>query len=85
MQQIGSDWSTWIAVSEIVRNLGLVLAGVVGLGIAAWRSFAANRQADAALGQTELARRDHIAELFNRACAQLGDDKLELRLGGCIL
>jgi hypothetical protein len=73
MQQISGDLSTWIAISEIVRNLGLVVAGGVGLVIAAWRSHAANRQAKAALDQTELARRDHIAEIFNRACAQLCD------------
>ena len=31
--------------------------------------------------QAELARRDHVAELFNRAVGQLGDPKLEVRLG----
>lgn len=54
---------------------------MLGLGIAWWRSRAANLQAQAALEQSELARRDHITELFNRAIGQLGDDKLEVRLG----
>ncbi|MBU3889914.1 hypothetical protein FM996_02775 [Methylosinus sporium] len=31
--------------------------------------------------QTELTRRDHVAELFNRAVGQLQDEKLEVRLG----
>jgi hypothetical protein len=31
--------------------------------------------------QAELARRDHVAELFNRAVGQLKDEKLEVRLG----
>lgn len=67
--------------SEIARNVGILVAGVVGLGIAWWRSRAANLQALAALEQSELARRDHVTELFNRSVSQLGDEKLEVRLG----
>lgn len=76
--QFSGDLYLW---SEIARNFGIVIAGVVGLGIAWWRSRAANMQARAALEQNELARRDHITELFNRAVGQLGDEKLEVRLG----
>lgn len=71
----------WIQVSEIVRNVGLLIAGGVGLYLAWLRVSAANRQADASLRQAELARREHVAELFNRAVGQLGDPKLEVRLG----
>ncbi len=35
----------------------------------------------AALTEAELARQNHITEIFNRACGQLSDDKLEVRLG----
>jgi hypothetical protein len=42
---------------------------------------ATTQQADATLQQAELARRDHVAELFNRAVGQLADAKLEVRLG----
>ena len=45
------------------------------------RVVAANRQASAAFRQAELARRDHVAELFNRAVGQLDDPKLQVRLG----
>jgi predicted secreted protein len=76
--QVPNDLYLW---SEIARNFGILIAGVLGLWIAWWRSRAANLQAQAALGQTELARRDHITELFNRAVGQLGDEKLEVRLG----
>lgn len=72
-------WLT--AFSEIVRNLGLVLAALVGIYLAWRRVTAATIQADASLQQAELARRDHVAELFNRAVGQLGDDKLEVQLG----
>jgi hypothetical protein len=70
-----------IAWSEVARNFGIVVAGIAGLAIAWWRSRAANLQAQAALEQSDLARRDHITEIFNRAVGQLGEDKLEVRLG----
>jgi hypothetical protein len=70
-----------LALSEIARNLGFLFAALIG-GYLAWkRVTAATRQADAALAQSELARRDHVAELFNRAVGQLNDAKLEVRLG----
>jgi uncharacterized protein YjbI with pentapeptide repeats len=40
--------------------------------------------ADAQLRQAELSRRDHVAELFNRAVGQLKDEKLEIRLGAIL-
>lgn len=77
-QQFPSDLFLW---SEIARNFGILIAGIFGLWIAWWRSRAANLQAQAALEQNDLARRDHITELFNRAVGQLTDDKLEVKLG----
>lgn len=76
--QFPGDLYLW---SEIARNFGIVIAGIIGLLIAWWRSRAANMQAVAAREQNELARRDHITELFNRAVGQLGDETLEIRLG----
>jgi hypothetical protein len=80
--------SALIAISEILRNLGLLVVAVLGLYLAWLRVTAANRQAEASLSQAEaslrqaeLARRDHVAELFNRAVGQLSDAKLEVRLG----
>jgi hypothetical protein len=70
-----------IQVSELVRNYGLVVAGAVGVLLAWWRSRASNRQALAALQQAEVAQRTHVVEIFNRAIDQLGNDKLEVRLG----
>jgi len=65
----------WIQLSEIVRNfsnLGLLIGGGVGLYLAWLRVSAANRQAEASLKQAELTRREHVAELYNRAAGQLG-------------
>ena len=70
----------WLELSEVVRNIGLVVGGFVGLWLAGMRVLAANRQAVAANRQAELARRDHVAELFNRAVGQLNDENLQTRL-----
>jgi hypothetical protein len=61
----------WLTISEIFRNFGLVAAGAVGIYLAWKRVTASNQQANASLQQAELARRDHVAELFNRAVGQL--------------
>jgi hypothetical protein len=71
----------FIQISELVRNYGLLAAAVVGVGLAWWRSRASNRQAIAALQQAEVAQRNHVVEMFNRAVDQLGSEKLEVRLG----
>jgi hypothetical protein len=71
----------WVEISEIVRNFGLLGAALVGVVLAGMRVVAANRQADASLRQAELARRTHVADLFNRAVEQLDHDKLQVRLG----
>jgi hypothetical protein len=71
----------WVAISEIVRNLGIVLGGAIGIYLGWKRVTAANRQAEAQTRQAELQRRDFVAELFNRAVSQLKDEKLEVRLG----
>ena len=70
-----------IQISELIRNYGLVVAAGIGLVLAWWRSRASNRQALAALQQAEVARRNHVVEMFNRAVDQLGSEKLEVRLG----
>ena len=71
---------SWIAISEIVRNLGLALAGFGGVILAWWKLAPERLQAGAAETQAELARRAHVTELFNRAAGQLGDERLEIRL-----
>ncbi len=76
-----TDLEWWTAVSEIARNFGIILAGGLGLWFAWARVRAADQQAKAAHEQSVLARRDHVAELFNRAVGQLADARLEVRMG----
>lgn len=76
-----TDLGWWTAISEILRNFGIILAGGLGLWFAWARVRAADQQAKAAAEQSALARRDHVAERFNRAVGQLADARLEVRLG----
>ena len=70
----------WVAISELVRNVTLTFAAVVG-ALLAWRQLSpAAIQARSANAQAELARRAHVTELFNRAVGQLRDPNLEVRL-----
>jgi hypothetical protein len=78
----------WLQFSEILRNFGLLFGGAFGLYLAWKRVTAANMQSIAALDQSdisgkqaELSRSVHVSELFNKAVGQLGDEKLEIRLG----
>jgi len=74
----------WVTLSEIIRNIGLVAAASLGIYLAWKRVVASNKQADAQLRQAEVSRRNHVAELFNRAVGQLKDEKLEIRLGAIL-
>ena len=75
---------SWLALSEIIRNIGLLVGGAIGIYLAWKRVIASNKQADAQLRQAELSRRNHVTELFNRAVGQLKDEKLEIRLGAIL-
>ena len=96
------SWSYWqhggvnTSRSEVVRNLGLLAAGLIGLGVGTWRAFTAYRQtqasqsqADAALEQAETANKlaqlgeeGHFTERFSQAVEHLGSGQLTMRLGG---
>lgn len=72
---------TEVELSELLRNYAIVVGGFVGLGIALWRGIAADRQSKAASEQAIIGRRAHITEVFADAVGQLGDTRLEIRLG----
>jgi len=64
-----------VGVSEIVRNLGIVVGAGLGLLIALQRPRAATRQAEAALNA-------HMQEVFATAVSNLDSENLAVRLGG---
>ena len=71
----------WIAVSEVLRNLAIVMAAAVGVGLAGWRTAVLNRQAAASAAQVVVSRREHAADVFSRAVGQIGSERPEVRIG----
>ena len=68
----------WVAVpeqSDAIRNFGLVIAAIVALPIAIWRSRVAERQADTA-------QQSVLNERYQKSAEMLGSSVLSVRLGG---
>ena len=61
--------------STTIRNIGLVIAGVIALPLALWRSWVAHRQADTA-------DQNLLNERYQQGAQMLGSDVLAVRLGG---
>ena len=61
--------------STTIRNLGLIVAAMIGLPLAIWRSKVAERQADTA-------QRGLLNERYQKGTEMLGSKILAVRLGG---
>ena len=68
--------------STTVRNIGLLIGGVLALVFAVWRGWVAERQAVAAQRQADTAQQRLLNERFERGAEMLGRDVLSVRLGG---
>ena len=68
--------------SEIVRNLGLVIAAIIALPLAIWRSTVAERQAIVSQRQAEIAQRSLLNERYQKGAEMMGSEVLSVRLGG---
>ena len=61
--------------STTVRNIGLVIAGLIALPLAIWRSMVAQKQAD-------VAQQSLLNERYQQGAEMLGSGVLSVRLGG---
>ena len=75
--------------SETLRNVGLIIGGVLAFVFAGWRAWVAERQANAARDQAAHAQRQAdtaqqslLNERYQRGAEMLGSDALSVRLGG---
>ena len=75
-------WPWVLNHHEEVRNLGLVVAGMIAIPLAVWRAFVAEHQARVAADQAETARRSLLNERDQKAAEMLGSKLLSVRLGG---
>ena len=77
------DWlSAGESGSTTVRNVGLVIAAVIALPLAIWRSIVSERQAHTARTQSEIAERGLLNERYQKGAEMLGSEVLSVRLGG---
>ncbi len=81
--------STTESNSETIRNVGLLLAGVLAFVFALWRAWVAERQAATARDQAKIAQeqaataeRGLLNERYQKGAEMLGSDVLSVRLGG---
>ena len=83
----------WLVADEsgstTIRNLGLVVAAMIGLPLAIWRSIVAERQSATAQRQSETAQRQSetaqsslLNERYQKGAEMLGSKVLAVRLGG---
>ena len=61
--------------STTIRNIGLIIAGGLALGLAIWRNRVADRQAKAA-------EQTLLNERYQRGAEMLGNENLPVRMGG---
>ena len=78
-----------VAMSEGLRNYGLIIVALVALPLAIWRAKTADRQADSASKQTDIANeqariaeRGHFTDRFSRAVDNMASPQMAIRVGG---
>lgn len=78
-----------VSHSETVRNVGLIIGGILAFLFAWWRAVVAERQADAAQGhvatsqrQADTAHQSLLNDRYQRGTEMLGSEVLAVRLGG---
>jgi hypothetical protein len=73
----------WLLTNhEAIRNLGLVVVAAIGLPVAIWRSWIAEKLSIAAQEQSRTTAENHLAETYTRAINQIGSNETEIRFGG---
>ncbi len=68
--------------SSTIRNIVLAAAAVIALPLAIWRSIVADRQADTAQKQSEIAERGLLNERYQKGAEMLGNSMISVRFGG---
>ena len=74
--------STEVSNSETLRNVGLLIGGLLAFVFAGWRAWVAEQQATAARRQAQTAERGLLNDRYQKAVEMLGSNVLAVRLGG---
>ncbi len=70
------------SLSTTVRNVGVVIGGVIAILLAVWRGTVADRQAKAGQRQSETAQQGLSNERYQKGAEMIGSGVLSVRLGG---
>ncbi|MEJ8474473.1 pentapeptide repeat-containing protein [Roseibium algae] len=70
---------------EDLRNIGLVLLGLIGLPLAVWRSWLAHQQTQTGLRQAATAERGLIIDRFQKGAEMLESRELSVRIAGVFI
>jgi uncharacterized protein YjbI with pentapeptide repeats len=81
------DWKTLTGsespnLIEAWRNLGLIALGVVGIGLATWRSILAHQQNQNAIAQRRISERGINVDRYQKGAQMLESDELSVRVAG---
>ena len=68
--------------SETLRNMGLLIAGVLALAFALWRAWVAEKQSVTARQQADTAQQGLLYDRYQRGAQMLGDKILAVRMAG---
>lgn len=71
-----------ISPIETIRNVGLVIGGLLAFLFAWWRALVAERQASAARTQVVTGQQSLLNERYQRATEMIGSQTMAVRLGG---
>ena len=71
-----------VSNSTTLRNVGLLVGGVLALLFAVWRSLVAERQSLTAQRQADIAQQSLLNERYERGAEMLGSNVLAVRMGG---
>ena len=70
------------SLSATVRNVSLIIGGIIAVELALWRSIVGERQTAVAQRQAETAQRDLLNQQLQKGAEMLGSSTLSVRLGG---
>ena len=70
--------------TEQIRNVGLVVAAIIALPVAVWRSRVADQQVGVAQQQADIAQQSVLNERYQKSAEMLGSAVLSVRLGGIV-
>jgi len=87
---IGFSWWLWDelrqypgeSLSTTLRNLALIIGGIIALLLAVWRSRISERQSLSSHHQADTSQQGLLNERYERGAEMLGSEVLSVRMGG---